>query len=219
MNLLLKLQTILLSFVINFIKGDYYHNVSKFYEIYKIWNNIKLDSIKGNYIEFGVYKGKSLIHSYKTYKKIFKETPNINIKFFGLDSFEGFPVENHDFYSSSNFAVSSEKVINNFKKYEQIEIIEGYFNEVLDSNENLIDNQFSFVFIDCDIYESSLDIFKYIKGKIANGGFIMIDDFTSIDKNGNSIQKAFNQYFSINKDVILFDFYSNGQVFRVINNG
>lgn len=215
MNLFLKLQTIILSFLINFIKGDYYHNVSKFYEIFKIWNNIKLDSIKGNYIEFGIYKGKSLIHSYKTYKKIFKKSPDI--KFYGLDSFSGFPVENHDFYNSSNFSVSSEKVIKSFKKYEEIEVIDGYFDEILNSEETLLNNEFSFVFIDCDIYESSLDIFQYIKGKVANGGFIMIDDFTSIDKNGNSIQKAFAQYFTINKDVILFDFYSNGQVFRVIN--
>tara|TARA_A100001035_G_C27645413_1_gene436642 strand:- start:33 stop:683 length:651 start_codon:yes stop_codon:yes gene_type:complete len=215
MNLILKLQTTLLSYLINFIKGDYYHNVSKFYEIYKIWNNIKLDSISGNYIEFGIYKGKSLFHSYKTYKKIFKRIPDI--KFYGLDSFKGFPVENHDFYSSKNFSVSLKKVVKSFKKYNEIIIIDGFFDKVLNTEETLLDNEFSFVFVDCDIYESSLDIFKYIKGKIAKGGFIMIDDFTSIDKNGNSIQKAFAQYFTINKDVILFDLYSNGQVFRVIN--
>jgi|TARA_B100001094_G_C18090401_1_gene750097 O-methyltransferase len=215
MNFLLKLQTIILSFFINFIKGDYYHNVSKFYEIYKIWNNVKLDSIQGNYIEFGIFKGKSLIHSYKTYKNIFQKNPTIN--FYGLDSFEGFPVENHNFYNSANFAVSSKKVIKSFKKYDQIKIFDGYFDEVINSEETLLDQQFSFVFIDCDIYESSLDIFEYIKGKVSNGGFIMIDDFTSIDTNGNSIQKAFEKNFIINKDVVLFDFYSNGQVFRVIN--
>ena len=32
------------------------------------------------------------------------------------------------------------------------------------------------MFIDCDIYESSLDVFKHIDKKIVKGGFLMIDD-------------------------------------------
>ena len=173
------------------------------------------DRIKPSNENFNFVDAEHSLLEFWNEKKIFKKSPDI--KFYGLDSFSGFPVENHDFYNSSNFSVSSEKVIKSFKKYEEIEVIDGYFDEILNSEETLLNNEFSFVFIDCDIYESSLDIFQYIKGKVANGGFIMIDDFTSVDKNGNSIQKAFAQYFTINKDVILFDFYSNGQVFRVIN--
>ena len=69
--------------------------------------------------------------------------------------------------------------------------------------------------IDCDIYESSLDVFKHIDKKIVKGGFLMIDDFTSIDKNGNSIYKAFNE--TLNQDeYVYFTSYSNGRVFRRI---
>ena len=48
----------------------------------------------------------------------------------------------------------------------------------------------SFAFIDCDIYESSIPILKYLEERVSPGGFIMIDDFTSIDDNQNSIYKA-----------------------------
>jgi hypothetical protein len=48
------------------------------------------------------------------------------------------------------------------------------------------------------------------------GSFVMIDDFTSIDKNGNYIAKSFFDNFS-NRDIIQFDIYSNGQTFRVMN--
>ena len=44
----------------------------------------------------------------------------------------------------------------------------------------------------------------------------MIDDFSSIDRNGNSIAKAFMSEFKINEDVIVFDYFSNGIVFRLI---
>jgi hypothetical protein len=49
---------------------------------------------------------------------------------------------------------------------------------------------------------------------MVNGGFLMIDDFTSLDENGNSIYKSFINHFEIGKNVILFSTYSNGHVYR-----
>ena len=43
----------------------------------------------------------------------------------------------------------------------------------------------------------------------------MIDDFTSIDRNGNYIAKSFDNFS--NRDFILFDIYSNGQTYRIMN--
>ena len=71
MNFTLKIKTLFISYIINLFNGDNYHNVSKFFHIYKIWNNIKLDKIDGDYIEFGIFKGKALLHSVKTYRKLF----------------------------------------------------------------------------------------------------------------------------------------------------
>ena len=48
------------------------------------------------------------------------------------------------------------------------------------------------------------------------GGFIMSDDFSSVDKNGNSIYKAWEENKKINQDFIFYSNYSNGQVFRRI---
>ncbi len=212
MNIYLKFKTSILSFFINFFNADNYHNASKFFTIYKIWNNIKLDDIEGDYIEFGIFKGKSLLHSIKTYKQFFNS--NDKITFYGLDSFDGFPSDNHNFYNSNNFSTSYAKVTKTFAKYRNVKIIKGFFSDVL-KNEEFHKNVYSFVFIDCDIYESSLDVFKHIDKKIVKGGFLMIDDFTSIDKNGNSIYKAFNE--TLNQDeYVYFTSYSNGRVFRRI---
>tara|TARA_B100000427_G_scaffold329501_1_gene345988 strand:+ start:645 stop:1286 length:642 start_codon:yes stop_codon:yes gene_type:complete len=213
MNLILKLKTVLISFVIRNLNGDNFHNLNKFIQIYKIWNNIKLDSIQGDYIEFGIFKGKSLYHSVKTAKKINAEK---NITFWGLDSFEGFPVENHEFYKAKNFKASKSKVKKSFNKYKNVKIIDGYFEDTLSSDELQNIENISFAFIDCDIYESAQVAFKFIKSKMTKGGFIMIDDFTSIDKNGNYIAKSFFDIFD-DKEVVFFDNYSNGQTFRILN--
>jgi len=213
MSIFLKLQVLFLSFLIRNIGADYYSGLSKFYTFNKIWNNIKLDSIEGDYIEFGMLNGKTLLHSYKVSKKL---NLHKNINFWGLDSFEGFPVENHNFYKSENFKSSYKKALKTFNKYTKVNIVKGFFSESLQIS--LLDNvsKLSFVYVDCDIYESSLDIFPYIKKRIQPGSFIMIDDYSSIDHNNKSIAKAFLENFRINDEVIVFDYFDNGVVFRMI---
>ena len=56
MGFLLLIKTKILSFIIRNINGDVSDNTSKFYQINKIWRNIKLDQIPGDYIEFGILK-------------------------------------------------------------------------------------------------------------------------------------------------------------------
>jgi len=214
MDIILKFKTILLSSIFFLIGKNQLHQISKFKEIYNIWSNIYLDQIEGDYIEFGIFKGKSLMHSYKSYKKIFK---NKNINFFGLDSFSGFPVENHNFYVKKNFESDYGKVVKTFQKYKNIHIYDGFFVDTLKS-ESLSNKRYSFAFIDCDIYESANDAFAYLQDRTVNGGFLMIDDFTSIDEYGNSIYKSFIKNFDIGKNVILFSTYSNGHVYRYIEN-
>lgn len=213
MELTLRIKTFVLSFFTRNFNNINLHNLEKFIQIKKIWFNINLDSVQGDYIEFGIFKGKSLYHSVKVAQKL--KLYN-DITFWGLDSFQGFPVENHDFYISENFKTSKKTVKNFFLKYKNIKIIEGFFNQSLSTEQLQNIQNISFAFVDCDIYESSEEVFQYLNKRISKGGFIMIDDFTSIDKNGNYIAKSFFDNFS-NRDFILFDIYSNGQTYRIMN--
>ena len=202
----------LLSSIVTYLKPVSLHNIKKFEKIYSVWANIKMDGLEGDYLEFGILKGKSLMHSYKCSKRL----KISNKKFYGFDSFEGFPVENHKFFIGDNFSTNYQKVINTFKKYKNIVIFKGFFSETIKTEEVKNIESIAFAFIDCDIYESSKTIFPFIKERIVSGGFIMIDDFTSIDENGNSIYKAFIENFKIGEDCVLYDIYSNGQIFRII---
>ena len=212
MNIYLKIKTFVLSFFILKLNNVNLHNLDKFFQIKKIWFNIKLDSIDGDYIEFGIFKGKSLYHSIKAAQKL-----NLNNKvyFWGLDSFEGFPVQNHNFYLKQNFIVSEKKVRKFFRKFKNTTIVSGFFNETLNNDLKKIES-ISFAFVDCDIFESAEEAFKFLEPRITRGGFIMIDDFTSIDKNGLYIAKSFYKIFNY-RNYILFDTYSNGQTYRIMD--
>lgn len=211
MTFFLKLKTKILSWFVNFFNPVNTHNFSKFFAIKNIWSNIKMDNIQGDYIEFGIFKGKTLFHNIKTTNKF--QIKNIN--FYGLDSFEGFPVENHDFFKNKNFISSYDLVKSNFKNFKNVYIIKGFFHEALKKEALINLNSISFAFIDCDIYESSIDLFKYLNNRIVIGGFVMIDDFTSIDNNNNSIYKSFLENFEY-ENFIFYASYSNGHIYRKI---
>ena len=213
MGNILKIKTTILSYLIRRINTVNYHNLAKFLQINKIWNNIKMDSIEGDYIEFGIFKGKSLYHSFKSGQIATLREPRV---YWGLDSFEGFPVENHDFYVAENFKSSKQKVLKTFNKYDNVKIIDGFFETSLKQEEVISIKSISFAFVDCDIYESAEVAFNFIKERISDGGFIMIDDFTSVDKNGNYIAKCFYKIFE-EKTVVFFDAYSNGHTYRIFH--
>jgi hypothetical protein len=70
-------------------------------------------------------------------------------------------------------------------------------------------------FIDCDLALSSIPVFSFIKGRLVNGSFIIIDDYFNIDKNGRNIREEFLKTFAVDKEVFLFSTYGlGGVVFR-----
>ena len=58
MNILLKIKTTILSQVFFILGNNRLHQISKFNQIYNIWSNIHMDQVEGDYIEFGMFKGK-----------------------------------------------------------------------------------------------------------------------------------------------------------------
>ena len=212
MNLVLHLKTYLLSLITTMYSPTNMHNKLKFKQIYEILYAIKQDNIEGDYIEFGIFKGKSLYHVWRCINKL--NLKNMNL--YGLDSFEGFPVENHELYTKENFKTSYDNVNKFFSNKNKVNVVKGFFQNSIKTSKMQEISNVSFAFIDCDIYESSIPIFQYLEERVSLGGFIMIDDFTSIDANQNSIYKAWkeNKYFENN--FVYYSSYSNGQVFRKV---
>ena len=178
---------------IRLVPTFFIHNNSKYLTIKKTLFNLWIDGVKGDLIEFGVFTGSSFRHTIKTEYDLDKESKSM---FYGLDSFEGFPESDHEFFKKSEYSGKYEKV----KRYEKIKpdyihIVKGFFTDSLKSTKLQNVEQLKFVNIDCDLYVSSIEPIKYIKPRLVNGAYIMIDDFTNIDKNGKNIRNVFYEEF------------------------
>lgn len=188
------------------------HNNSKYLTIKKILYNLDLDKIKGDIVEFGIFTGSSFRHIINIESKY-----NVETKFFGLDSFEGFPDSSHPFFIKNNFVASYEKT----KKIEKInpdriDILKGFFSDTIVANKALNNSKFKFVHIDCDLYVSAIDPIKFVADKLVPGAYIMLDDFTNIDQNNLSIRNAFYSIFR-EKDFEKVGYFGiDGVVFRYI---
>jgi hypothetical protein len=179
------------------------HNLSKYNLISNIFYTLNMDNIIGDYNEFGCFTGSSIKHAKRSYEKLFKDKKK-KMNFYGFDSFEGFPEEIHDHYKNKNFIVDYDHIKKIGKKY-NIEFIKGFFDKSLTSEEikNKI-SRISFCFIDCDLGVSARPVFEFVKERLINGSFIMIDDYYNVDQNGNSIMKEFLKNFEVNQNVFVY---------------
>ena len=204
------------SSIVNLIPSFLVHNSSKYMAIKKVFTNLKIDQIEGDCIEFGIFTGSSFKHTIRTENKLNKNNATM---FYGLDSFEGFPENNHPYFQDKNFETDYSKVKKIEKKFkDKAIIIKGYFKDSLEKNNSLLNlKRIKFALIDCDLYISAIEPIDYLIPRLVNGAYLMIDDFTNIDPSGNSIRNLFLEKFKNHNYQITGYFGIDGVVIRYFN--
>lgn len=149
-------------------------------------------SLPGNAGEFGVYKGGSAF----LLADILQQTsPNKILHLF--DTFTGMPESDpeKDLHKEGDFDdVTFEDVSRFLSIYRNVRLHKGLFEDTLPNIVN--DEQFCFVHIDCDIYNSVLQCCNFLYSRIVPGGIMVFDDYGS--KSCPGCKLAIDQFF-INK--------------------
>ena len=126
-------------------------------------------------------------------------------KVFGLDSFEGFSESvkidiglggTHDTQKKvGGFSQTSYRYVRNKVKMfgldAEVEVIKGFFQNSLSS---LRDRQFSFVHLDCDLYESYKTCLEFFYPRMSRGGIILLDEYD--DPPWPGCNKAVDEFLS-----------------------
>lgn len=142
--------------------------------------------LKGNIIEFGVFRGGSLIRMGKLL-----EEHSSNKAIFGLDTFEGHPytdnkIQKKGFVSNTNMNKVFDKITEN--ELTNIYILKGKFTDTLPT---LKLERFCFAHIDCDLYWSHIEALQFLMPRMVKGGIIYFDDYNtpSCDKVNEAVHK------------------------------
>jgi hypothetical protein len=166
-------------------------------EAYQIYMAVKNTShIRGDIAEVGVYRGGSA-------KIICKANNNIrNLHLF--DTFSGLPqVSSIDgYFREGQYSETSlESVKNYLKDYENVYYYKGIFP---DSSKEVSNKIFSFVNLDTDIYDSTMNSLKFFYPRMRPGGIIMSHDYIATYPNiVEGVKLAFEEYFISKKEPII----------------
>ena len=75
------------------------------------------------------------------------------------------------------------------EKNSKLETLVGYFPKLKDEDMDKIkDLKFSFVHLDFDLYQSTIDTFNFIKVRLEKNAIILFDDYNLINQDG--VKKA-----------------------------
>ncbi len=127
------------------------------------------EKVKGDIAEIGVYKGGSA--------KLICETKK-NKKLYLFDTFEGLPdITNDDNalqFHKGQYAEMLEYVQHYLKKYTNVFYHKGFFPE---TGKYIKNKTFSFVHLDVDLYQSTLDCLKFFYPRMNKGSIIICHDY------------------------------------------
>lgn len=182
-------------------------------DIEKSMQFLKNNALSGDYAEFGVANGRSFVMAYHFAKlKGLKE-----MKFYAFDSFEGLPEPTGIDKNASWKAGDYKHSLHEFTRtlmikgvdLRKVKPVKGWFNETLKEPHGI--NKLSYVYIDCDYYESTKDVLKFIKPFLQEGTIVSFADWYMFKGNPNyGEQKAFHEFLKKEKDLFFTDFPSTG---------
>ena len=142
--------------------------------------------VPGDLLEAGVWRGgaaifmKAVLKTYGDDKRIvwladsFKGLPRPDTKLFPADT-------DSKFWKWKDLSIPVDEVKANFNRYdlmdENIHFLIGYFQDTLPSTpiEHL-----AILRIDADMYQSTLEVLRYLYPKLSPGGYVIIDDYSSV---------------------------------------
>ncbi len=164
--------------------------------IYKILRHLNLYSyvedvlrrdVPGDFAECGCWNGNSLFAT----KSILDKHGSMK-SMHVFDSFEGLSEFKEKDYSNNSvivtndqankqrkyFASSYSELIKKTDKYNRIYINKGWIPDVFETQK---ERKYSFVHIDLDLYEPTLESHKYFFERLSKGGIIVCDDYGYAD--------------------------------------
>ena len=170
------------------------------YELYK-----KILDLPGDVLEFGVFKGSSLIR-FLTYRSILEN--NFSRKIIGFDTFTKFPKQNNksdkklkkDFTNDAGNPIEKNKLENILykKKFENFRLVKGKVEHTLKKFLQLNKNiKISLLHLDMDVYGSTKFVLNHLEKKIVKNGIILIDDYGTVE----GATKAVDQFLEKRKNL------------------
>lgn len=194
--------------------------------IYECFEALAGTGTRGDYYEFGLWQG----YSFCVAQAAASSGGGTEPQFFGFDSFMGLPpltgpdAESREF-KAGDYAGSFDEVVSNLNDFgvnwERTHLIKGWFDDLSETAAHLTTKMgpAALVLVDCDLYESTVPVLRFVRDRLQPGTVVMFDDWNCFDRSDDKGQRrAFREFLDENPSwnaVPLLSFGWHGQAFTM----
>jgi hypothetical protein len=170
----------------------------------------------GYYFEFGCHGAVTMRMAYDHSRHLFDWT------FVGFDSFEGLPeieeIDKQDIWQKGKLATSEEEfrriVIKHGIPKDRLITVKGFYDKTLteDLKKRLLPRKAAVVYVDCDLYASTVPVLRFIKDFLQKGTILVFDDWNCFHGDPDKGERlAFSQFREQNPDLVFEDFVQTNE--------
>jgi hypothetical protein len=167
----------------------------------------------GDYFEFGVFNGTSLIAMYRALRDLELD----EIRLFGFDSFEGLPPDEEGHWGpggrfSCDIDTTREILEREHVDLNRVTLIKGFFNETLTDRLRARHGmrRASVVMVDCDLYRSAVECLTFSIPLIQGDALLVFDDWHPLAAQNMGEKRAFDEVLAANPDLAAVPFGTYG---------
>jgi O-methyltransferase len=175
------------------------------------------NEVAGDYLEFGVFRGRTFTTAWDAARRYRMH----DMQFYAFDSFTGLPeISNKDiggeFHEGQFHAerATFEKTLRRHKvDLSRVKIVEGMFDETLtgERRKQLPVKKAAIVWVDCDLYTSTVPVLNFISDILVDGAVLIFDDwycFKGSPERGE--QLACTEWLESHSDIRLIEYHKFG---------
>lgn len=168
-------------------------NVAVLHAIQRSFEHMKATGVQGDYLEFGVFKGGSLLYSQQAADAL--QLPPMRL--IGFDSFQGLPDEpdqSREVFYRGQYSCGEAQVrtwlSQNGADWDRIVLVPGFYDRTLvpEKKRELGLTKCAVAMLDCDIYSSTKVALEWIDDLIAPGSVVILDDWDAYGDDEKSWQ-------------------------------
>lgn len=167
----------------------------------------------GYYFEFGCHKARTMRYAWRHTQHNFAFT------YVGFDSFEGLPeidpMDQLADWQKGHFAMSEEDFVNTVLEAgmprDRLVTVKGFYDATLTPRlaDRFLPTKASIVYVDCDLYKSTVPVLAFISPFLQRGTLIAFDDWNCYFAHpGRGQRLAWKQFREANPELRFEPFYS-----------
>lgn len=169
--------------------------------------------INGYYFEFGCYSAGTMRLAYDYFHHLF------DWKYVAFDSFEGLPeiqeIDRQEIWQQGKLATSENEFIRIVTKHglprEKLITVKGFYDISLTDRlkRALMPEKAAVIYIDCDLYTSTVPVLEFVRSFLQRGTIIVFDDWNCFwGDPGKGERRAFREFRAKYPELIFEEFVS-----------